>query len=185
MVRTHGGLRVSASCGGRTASVRSKRGSASAVVVLVTVLLAVFGVLSLVSSYSGYKLARRHADWNAQYYKVDAEAEAMLAAIESDLAKAAREAGSASASGDFPRLAMAAIAERVPADRLSISGQETGFTAGIQVGTPDGQNILMELRVDYVEGSVPARFCRIVSWRQWQKPFQYSDSPGDLWGGNS
>lgn len=166
-------------------SLRSRRGSASAVVVMVTVLLAVFGVLALVSSYSGLKLAQRHAAWNTGFYRVDAEAETLLASIEDDLATAARQAGSISPGGSFPDLAAEALSTRIPSGQGSFTGDGTGLNVRIRVGDSDGQNILMELRVDFSDAGVPARFCRIVSWRQWQKPFQYDESPGNVWEGNA
>jgi hypothetical protein len=168
----------------KCSGLQSKRGSASAVVVMVTVLLAVFGVLALVSSYSGLKLAQRHATWSSDYYKVDAEAEAMLASIEGDLAAAAAKAGSTSASGTFPDLAAEALSLRVPSEQGSFTGDASGLTVRIRVGSIDGQNIRMELRIDFSDAGIPARFCRIVSWRQWQKPFQYDENPGDVWEGN-
>jgi hypothetical protein len=165
------------------AGFRSRRGSASAVVVMVTVLLAVFGVLALVSSYSGYKLSQRHAAWTTAYYDVDARAEAALAAIEGDLSAAATEAGNVSATGAFPSLAALALADRVPEGQGTVLGDAQGFTVRINVGDADGQLIRVELRVDFQEGAIPSRLCRIVSWRQWQKPFAYDENPGDVWGG--
>jgi len=163
--------------------LRSRRGSASAVVVMVTVLLAVFGVLALVSSYSGYKLAQRHADWTTAYYKVDSQAEGALALIEGDLAAAAAEAGDVSATGRFPALAALALADRVPEGQGSVVGDAKGFTIQINVGDAAGQLIRMELRVDFQDGPIPTRLCRIASWRQWQKPYAYDENPGDVWGG--
>jgi len=167
------------------AALRSRRGSASAVVVMVTVLLAVFGVLALVSSYSGYKLAQRHAAWTTDYYAVDAKAEAALAAIEGDLAVAATTAGDVSATGQFPTLAGMALADRVPEGQGTVLEDERGFTVMINVGDAAGQLIRMELRIDFRTGPIPERLCRIVSWRQWQKPFAYDENPGDVWGGES
>jgi hypothetical protein len=166
-----------------TTGIRSRRGSASAVVVMVTVLLAVFAVLALVSSYSGYRLAQRHADWSTRYYQVDAQAESVLGLIEEDLAAAAVQSGSLSSSGTFPTLAAAALTDRIPEGQGAVLGDAAGFTVKVNVGDPEDQMIRMELRVDFQDGPVPARICRIVSWRQWQKPFAYDENPGDVWGG--
>ncbi len=169
----------------RARTVRSRRGSASAVVVLVTVLLAVFGVLALVSSYSGYKLAKRHADWTTAYYSVDAQAVSFLADVESSLAAAAGEAGSVSAAGAYPDLAETAMALRVPEEGGAVLRDADGLTVRALIGRPGGQYVRMELRVGFSDGPIPDRFCRIVSWRQWQKPFAYDENPGDIWGGES
>jgi len=164
-------------------SLRSKRGSASAVVVMVTVLLAVFGVLALVSSYSGYKLSQRHAEWTSAFYRTDSQAVGVLAAIEGDLASAAEDAGDVSATGPFPALASLALAERIPEGQGTVLEDERGFTVLVNVGDAEGQIVRMQLRVDFRDGPIPQRLCRIVSWRQWQKPFAYDENPGDVWGG--
>ncbi len=166
---------------------RSRSGSASAIVVLLTVFLAVFGVLSLVSSYSSLKLADRHRNWSVDYYRVDALAEETLAGIESDLRAAAVQAGSTEAQSDYPELAMAALARRVPADQLAVVREERGLSADVRIGPGTGakdvQSIRVSLWIGFGSGPVPGRLATVVGWRQWQKPFEYKEGSGDLWDG--
>ena len=53
-------------------SYLNEGGSASILLVIIMVTLLSLGVLSVVSSYSNYKIASRNADWNAVYYEEDA-----------------------------------------------------------------------------------------------------------------
>lgn len=50
----------------------SDNGSASILLVIIMVTLLSLGVLSVVSSYSNYKIANKNADWNVVYYQEDA-----------------------------------------------------------------------------------------------------------------
>lgn len=47
------------------------RGGALVLVVLLMLALAMFGVLSMVSADSDYKMARKSADWIADYYRLE------------------------------------------------------------------------------------------------------------------
>lgn len=50
----------------------SDNGSASILLVIIMVTLLSLGVLSVVSSYSNYKIASKNANWNVVYYEEDA-----------------------------------------------------------------------------------------------------------------
>lgn len=67
---------------------RSERGSSSILVLLITITLVVFGVLSLVSAYANLKLSRKNAEWQKSYYSLDASGESLLQEIGSVLATA-------------------------------------------------------------------------------------------------
>lgn len=167
--------------------LRSRSGSASAIVVLLTVFLAVFGVLSLVSSYSSLKLADRHRNWSVDYYRVDALAEETLAGIEADLRAAALQAGSTAADSGFPKLAMDALLLRVPEDHLTLVREETGLSAVVRIGPGTGekdvQSIRVSLWIGFGSDPTSGRLATVVGWRQWQKPFEYKEGYGDLWEG--
>ena len=69
-------------CSRIVSRMKSRRGSASALIVLMVVLLAVFGAMALTSAAANLRLAARHADWSREYYGYDATAERLVALLE-------------------------------------------------------------------------------------------------------
>jgi len=74
------------------AAVLSDRGSSSVLVILIMVMLVVLGLLALISTWSGLKLARKNASWSTTYYELDSMAENRLAEIDACLKDAERSA---------------------------------------------------------------------------------------------
>jgi hypothetical protein len=68
--------------------INGDKGSSSVLVILIMLTLVVFGLLALMSTYSGLKLSRKNAEWTKEYYALDARAEAQLAKIDSCLFEA-------------------------------------------------------------------------------------------------
>lgn len=50
---------------------RRQRGSSSVLVIMIMLMLITFGVLSLMSSYSNLKIARKNAQWVQDYYALE------------------------------------------------------------------------------------------------------------------
>ncbi len=155
--------------------LRSRRGSASVLIVLMVVLLAVFGAMALTAASANLRLARRHADWSAEYYRFDASAEHLLAAAE-------RETGSAAQAGE---LASRLADLRVEGVTNIVSRNEEGrLILEAVAGDPEGRGIRVELEWTVGEdGSVSEQAPRIVRWSQFQQPFVYGTEPGGLWDG--
>ncbi|MBP8763728.1 MAG: hypothetical protein KBH21_07645 [Acetoanaerobium sp.] len=57
---------------------KTRTGSSSILVILLVVTMVVFGVLAMMSSYSGLKMARKTAQWTQDYYELESKAEIML-----------------------------------------------------------------------------------------------------------
>ena len=66
-------------------------GSASLLVVFLTLCLSTFAILSLASANSDYRMSRRLADNKTEYYKAASQAEEILSQIDAVLEKAAQE----------------------------------------------------------------------------------------------
>jgi hypothetical protein len=161
--------------GQHLARMRSRRGSASVLIVLMVVLLAVFGAMALTAASANLRLARRHADWSAEYYRFDASAERLLAAAD-------REAGEEGAA--------TALADRLTSLRVEgiadvVCRTEAGhLTLEAVAGDPEGRGIQVKLEWPVGEdGRVAEETPRIVRWSQFQKPFVYGTEPGGLWDG--
>lgn len=57
----------------------NEKGSSSILVVLTFLMLGIFGVLGIMSSYSDYRLARKNAAWTQDYYSLEAQAHSFAA----------------------------------------------------------------------------------------------------------
>ncbi len=67
------------------AAVMSNSGSSCVLVILIMVMLVVLGLLALMSTWSGLKLARKNASWSTTYYELDSRAENRLAEMDACL----------------------------------------------------------------------------------------------------
>lgn len=59
----------------RNINLKSEKGSSSVLVIMIMLLLITFGVLAMMSSYSNLKIARKHADWTKDYYRLESNAD--------------------------------------------------------------------------------------------------------------
>lgn len=58
--------------------LKLRKGSSSLLVILLVVTMVVFGVLAMMSSYSGLKMAKKNAQWTSEYYELEANAEILV-----------------------------------------------------------------------------------------------------------
>jgi hypothetical protein len=61
--------------------LRNRRGSSSVLVILTFLLLMVFSILAISSSYADYRLAEKNADWTREYYLLEGEASGFISSI--------------------------------------------------------------------------------------------------------
>ncbi len=163
-------------------SLRSRRGSSSILVVLMAVLLILFGVLSLVTAWSGLKLATLRADRSIRYYRVESQAERLLLDLEAlVLEEAALDPERTPEERD--RAILGRIRSLVGRDRIDRENLETEgiLSLEIRVGEPSEQQILLGLRIE--AGTETGSPLHVVSFRQYQEPFEYPDDPGNVWEG--
>lgn len=85
------------------AEVMSDRGSSSVLVILIMVMLVVLGLLALISTWSGLKLARKNASWSTTYYELDSMAENRLAEMDACLKDAEKSAELYMMTKDYER----------------------------------------------------------------------------------
>ncbi|MDW7659802.1 MAG: hypothetical protein SCL54_00105 [Bacillota bacterium] len=62
-----------------------QRGSSSVLVIMVLLMLITFGVLAMMTSYSGLKISRKNAEWTQAFYKLESMAGNHLAEIETHI----------------------------------------------------------------------------------------------------
>ncbi len=153
----------------------SMQGSASILIILIMISLSAFGVLSMMSAYSDYKLAQKNAAWTASCYALDAEAQRRVGLLNESLH---------AAGGGFPGGAPTAEAFREMAlGVLPGSGwdlvSEDPFVVKCVVSR-DKLHLNVELRLHPPENS-PALYT-VLSWRGAQDLFSYNQGQ-NIWSG--
>ncbi len=154
---------------------RSRRGSASALIVLMVVLLAVFAALALSAAAANLRMAQSHADWSADFYRLDARAERFLAAVDHQ----------AMAGDDAAASEQRVAAVRVDGVTDVICRREVAalWIAAV-AGDPQARGIEVRLRWPIgADGNLATDSPVVTGWRQFQQPFVYGDEPGGLWDG--
>jgi hypothetical protein len=164
--------------------IRSRRGLASALIIMLLVLLIFFGVLSLVTTAADYRLARKRADWNDAYYKADAAAVSVLARLDRQIASLEPDSlqadqltellgnllnGESSVQTWQIRPLMDSAVQALTLDALIV-----GDTSG-------GQGISLRLSIRTGQLQPGQQRFSIESWRQWQPEFDYNNSEGGIW----
>lgn len=157
---------------------KSRRGSASALIVLLLVLMVFFGVLSIVTAAADNRLAARRADWVKTYYKADRTAVEVLNELR-------QIAGDPSHAGD-PEVIQAALehmlegrpdieilssgtGERAVTILIRVRSGKQGIEAGATFGVLDS-------------GSEPV-VMTVTRWTSWQEPFDDENTGGGIWKG--
>ena len=164
-------------------SFRSRSGAASALIILLLVMLVIFGVLAMVSAAANLKLARKQADWNRAWYLADAGAEAVYAELDL-LCRSSAAAGEDAAllavkiegwlnQNPAVRTSQVTVLE----DQVRIEALSVGEVAA-------GQGIDMTVRWQpAAAGGTSGDKLVVEKWLQWQPPFEYGDQPGGVWEG--
>ena len=158
---------------------RSRRGAASALIILLLVMLVIFGVLAMVSAAANLKLARRQADWNKAWYLADGSAEAVYAELD-QLCRLSSAAGE-----DNEHLA-GLIGTHLEQNQAVLSGQATATADMVRIEARIGEDRPGSQGIDLVlvwqPDAVGGRLL-IEQWTQWQPPFDYGEEPGGVWEG--
>lgn len=164
---------------GMTTKFRSRRGMASALIIMLLVLLVFFGVLSLVTSAADLRLSRKRAEWNLAFYQADAAAVELLAALH-------RQTGQLDSDNSKEQLERWLAGQSDLHDWLvEPSGENDGiyYLSGLVASNVNqGQGI--EIRLTIRTGpSVAGDRIIIEKWSQWQPPFEYGGAGGGIWQG--
>ena len=157
---------------------RSRRGSASALIVLMLVLLVFFGVLSIVTAAADNRLADRRSKWVQAYYAAD------RAAVET-LAKLGQTANRAPVATDATALKAALeqqLANRNEVEILSAGSEGRRVDLLLRISS-GGQAI--EAGAAFLLPDAPGDRVRIqvTRWTAWQESFDYENTGGGIWKG--
>jgi hypothetical protein len=164
--------------------LRSRRGLASALIIMLLVLLVFFGVLSLVTTAADLRLSQKRAEWNKGYYQADAAAVRLVAELDQycrGLDEASLQAGRLAGLLDIWLDGKASVQtyQVVSGDAAA----PLSITALVADQAGQGQGI--ELRLRILTGPVAPNTERIEieSWIQWQPAFDYGGTEGGIWKG--
>lgn len=164
---------------------RSRRGMASAMIIMLLVLLIFFGVLSLVTTAADLRLAQKRADWNKEYYQADNVAVQMVAEMDAycrSLEPADLQTGTLDGLLDT-WLSAAANVNDYQLTRGETADAPWVLTARIAENADKGQGIDLQLRLLPAAPGQNSIRIEIAKWVQWQPSFDYSSSEGGVWKG--
>jgi hypothetical protein len=176
--------------------LHSRRGLASALIILILVLLIFFAVLSVVASAADLRLAKKRAVWNQQYYLADSAAVAFYADLDQycagqpltffmpdSLAKSLdgwlflREDVQTYQVIDQDGSLRLQILVVEPA--AALSGDSA---ASADAKQRQGIEMTLLIKTEPTSQSTAGRLS-IISWTQWQLPFEYDQGNGGVWKG--
>ncbi len=166
----------------RTALVRrlrSKRGMASALIIMLLVLLVFFAVLTLVTSAADLRLAQKRASWNQAYYEADGEALAFVADLDQFMQ-------SEEMSGARALQSYLAECEQLVSWQLAPDADNPDILVLDAVIAKDSdalQGISARLEILTPDSLASDDSIAIVRWEQWQPAFDYGGDSGGLWKG--
>ncbi len=152
----------------------SVQGSASILIILIMISLTAFGMLSLMSAYSDFKLAKKDGEWAQAYYVLDTDAERAVGELNEELfAHFAKQ--TPGSSWDALLAAAPPVLEKLGWEVLS----QEPVTAGMTLARgPSYLRVEIELR----EPGEDLRFFRVTCWQQQQDEFLY-DEGWNVWEG--
>lgn len=181
--------------------LRSKRGSASVLVVLTLLMLLVFSVLGLVTSLSDYKLAQKNGEWQQTYYLFETEANRYLSVLDAEVVGIGEQITSVydawqksgtlvgiddpslksdylkilaeghSAEETKTRMTTVALLKRLPLEGLSVTTEKDRLRIGKTITLEAGKTYRIELIVE----PYSENRLRKVIWREMPQEFDYSE----------
>lgn len=168
--------------------IASKKGSSTLLIALLLITLVVFGLLSITTTASELRLAKRNAESHKDFYALDSEGTKLLSSVQMLMEEASSKVGQKTTPDvyleelgrlldrDFPNLRKDFSEENgIPVlivkktFALDNGGYNKNLSIALAINAP-GQIIKSEDTL------------RILEWRLWQEPFEYTQTT-ELWEG--
>ncbi len=146
---------------------RANIGTSSLILIFIILCLTIFGLLSLSSASSDWKLARKNAESVKGYYKADGQAVEFVAMVEEALSRCSQ----ADDEEEYLRLAKEELG--------SFCQEETGIVQ-TDIEMPYGQMLHIELEIDRQEESG----YRILAWKVYHSVDYEIDRSIPVWTGD-
>ncbi|HBP37849.1 MAG TPA: hypothetical protein DD640_03750 [Clostridiales bacterium] len=174
--------RSESSAGRWLSRLYSRRGMASALIILLLVLLIFFGILSLVTAAADLRLSRKRAEWNQEYYLADAKATQITASLD----QYCRTLGAADlespALEDLLGKRLGAMAN-VSEFEIFPDGSSIRLVILTGADSDTKQEIRMELIIRTGQLAGDLERLTITGWNQRQQAAQSEDTGGGVWKG--
>jgi hypothetical protein len=165
---------------GKQRTLRSRRGMASALIIMILVLLIFMAVLSLVSSAADLRLSRKRADWNQQFYQADAGTVELVAGLD----QFCRSAGFSALDPAMQEISLDEwLAARKDIEEYQITSSGSEIQVDLLAGVIARQGIQVSLLIRTGQSDPAKSSITIVKWMQWQAPFDYDTENGGIWKG--
>lgn len=147
--------------------LHNERGSSSILVVLAFLMLGIFSVLGMMSSYSDYRLAQKNAEWTREYYTLEGQAQSFTAKMDGLLLE--------NRGADIAALEEA-IMESEP--QAVMEESEGGLLVSNIFTAESGKTL--ELKIELLPGS--EKRYRVIARKEVPEAFEYAEEPdfGDV-----
>lgn len=170
-----------------------RRGSASVLVIMLSLVMIVFGVFSMMTAHAGLAVARRHGDWNNKHHQVESKA-AVIAAelyqlVEGKTAvvidSIENETELAAFKDAFKETVEQDVAERempvtITWNGFSTETDEVVFQAEISLlPPPDERNGflgVLQFRINLSEGEPSPMSVETIAWKSVTEAFEYREN---------
>ncbi len=154
--------------------LRDNRGATSVLIMIMMIILMAFGIAALTTSVASRKLAQKNANWLAEYYALQGEAETMYAHLDDALNLA--EAGE-----DLSRiedLLNQFLRENANCSFQKTEAEHQPFIININVKEP-GREVPKEIQMGLVLAQGEGRYyLKVIKWEQHQAEiFDPEDEP--------
>lgn len=162
--------------------LRKRKGSASALIILVLTVLVLLGVLSLVTVAADRRLAGKRADWLQEYYQIDTEAVRIQARLAGAIEEKLANTQASGISEDF-----AALTENVLI-QFGAHEIQTSFDRGVLnvfyiVGDTAAEQTqqLLEINLAVSTAADGSLVIDKLKWQQRQSERPQTDETGVIW----
>lgn len=168
------------------AFLQSQKGSSTVLIALLMIVLVVFGLLSLTTTASELKLAKRNAESHKDYYALDSEGAKFVHHVRLLVEKALEEADRNYEEAFY--LSMENLLEKeLPHVRRETLFEEDNRSIRLYKSFAlenSGYTKYLSITLDITEpGQLSSDdSLTILEWRLWQEPFEYHNTH-DLWEG--
>lgn len=169
-----------------------RRGSASILVIMLSLVLVVFGVFSMMTAHAGLAVARRHGEWNTKYHQVESETALIAAEFHQLVFDETADVTSFMADdtdvSDQAKTIMQSIESRVAEKKLPVTitksdhsteVEDVVFLAEISVLPPTEDRIgfysALQYRIDLSKGDHPRVVVEKTVWKSVTEDFEYKE----------
>lgn len=178
--------------------IKAYKGSSSVLVIMIMLLMITFGVLSMMSSYSSLKIARKHAAWTEDYYRLESQSDFNMMHLsgvfndvlsvystnptrfEGEQAKKVEEIGRFIMSLETALGGVTDSTYDISSNfEAYMSDESAELVPALSILTTDeesGRRLLATVRFDTRIESIDQMSMEIVEWREIPADFEYDDT---------